>query len=150
VPSELSPRERDRLRQPGLLRPGPLCRGSALAPGSRAGGAGADGVRQQRAWLGREFANVGCQLSVGTEFALLNPALVRFSSGTTGTSKGVVLFHETLLQRVIAGNSGMKIGKGDRIIWILPMAHHFAVSIILYLLHGACTVTAEFSPSRRH
>jgi long-chain acyl-CoA synthetase len=74
------------------------------------------------------------------EFAGLNPALVRFSSGTTGTSKGVVLSHESLLARVLAGNSGLQIGPGDRVIWILPMAHHFAVSIVLYLLHGACTV----------
>jgi long-chain acyl-CoA synthetase len=70
----------------------------------------------------------------------LNPALIRFSSGTTGKRKGVVLSHETLLGRVTASNSRLGIGPGDRVIWILPMAHHFAVSIILYLLHGATTV----------
>jgi len=51
-----------------------------------------------------------------------------------------VLSHETLRDRVVAGNAGLGIGPGDRVIWILPMAHHFAVSIILYLLHGATTV----------
>ncbi len=70
----------------------------------------------------------------------LNPALIRFSSGTTGRRKGVILSHDTLLSRVTAANAGLQIGPGDRIIWILPMAHHFAVSIILYLLHGATTV----------
>lgn len=73
----------------------------------------------------------------------LNPALIRFSSGTTGRSKGVVLSHETLLARVTACNSGLKIGPADRVLWILPMAHHFAVSIILYLMHGATTVLAK-------
>lgn len=73
----------------------------------------------------------------------LNPALIRFSSGTTGRSKGVVLSHETLLARVTACNSGLSIGPGDRVLWLLPMAHHFAVSIILYLLHGATTVLAQ-------
>ncbi len=73
----------------------------------------------------------------------LNPALIRFSSGTTGRSKGVVLSHETLLARVTACNSGLAIGPGDRVLWILPMAHHFAVSIVLYLLHGATTVLAK-------
>jgi long-chain acyl-CoA synthetase len=70
----------------------------------------------------------------------LNPAFIRFSSGTTGKSKGVVISHERLLERVTAANRGLKIGPHDRVVWILPMAHHFAVSIILYLLHGATTV----------
>lgn len=70
----------------------------------------------------------------------LNPAFIRFSSGTTGKSKGIVLSHESLLARVTAANRGLRIGPADRIVWILPMAHHFAVSIMLYLLHGATTV----------
>lgn len=70
----------------------------------------------------------------------LNPAFIRFSSGTTGRSKGIVLSHESLLARVTAANRGLRIGPEDRIVWILPMAHHFAVSIMLYLLHGATTV----------
>ncbi|MGH8093660.1 MAG: class I adenylate-forming enzyme family protein [Chthoniobacterales bacterium] len=74
------------------------------------------------------------------KLAALNPALIRFSSGTTGRRKGVVLSHDTLFARVTAANTGLQIGPGDRVIWILPMAHHFAVSIILYLLHGATTV----------
>ena len=78
-----------------------------------------------------------------TKLNALNPALIRFSSGTTGRSKGVVLSHETLLARVTACNSGLAIGPGDRVLWILPMAHHFAVSIVLYLLHGATTVLAK-------
>ena len=75
-----------------------------------------------------------------SELARLNPALVRFSSGTTGRRKGVVLSHETLLARLTAANAGLGIGPGDRIIWMLPMAHHFAVSLLLYLSHGAATV----------
>lgn len=70
----------------------------------------------------------------------LNPAFIRFSSGTTGTSKGIVISHESLLARVTAANRGLRIGPADRVVWILPMAHHFAVSIMLYLLHGAATV----------
>ncbi len=74
------------------------------------------------------------------ELSALNPAFIRFSSGTTGTSKGVVLSHEKLRERITAANAGLAIGPGDRVLWMLPMAHHFAVSIILYLYHGACTV----------
>ena len=74
------------------------------------------------------------------EFEALNPALIRFSSGTTGASKGILLSHETLRRRVEAANEGLQIGGGDRVLWVLSMAHHFAVSIILYLWNGAAVV----------
>ncbi len=81
------------------------------------------------------------------EFQTLNPAFIRFSSGTTGKSKGVVLSHATLLARITAANEGLRIGPHDRVLWMLPMAHHFAVSIVLYLHAGATTVL-EHSPLR--
>lgn len=77
------------------------------------------------------------------DLAALNPAFIRFSSGTTGRSKGVVLSHKSLFERVTAANERLQIGPNDRVIWILPMAHHFAVSIMLYLLHGATTVVVN-------
>jgi len=75
----------------------------------------------------------------------LNAAIIRFSSGTTARSKGVVITHETLLARITAANEGLRIGSEDRVLWVLPMAHHFAVSIILYLYHGATTILAPAS-----
>lgn len=75
----------------------------------------------------------------------LNPAFIRFSSGTTGASKGIVISHETLLARITAANEGLRIGPQDRVLWVLPMAHHFAVSIVLYLYHGATTILAPAS-----
>jgi len=77
------------------------------------------------------------------EFAALDPAFIRFSSGTTGRSKGVVLSHRKLRERIEAANAALGIGPGDRVLWMLPMAHHFAVSIVLYLYHGACTVLSD-------
>ena len=76
-------------------------------------------------------------------FKALNPAFIRFSSGTTGKSKGVVLSHESLFQRICGANQGLQIGPQDRVLWVLPMAHHFAVSIVLYLYHGATTIIEE-------
>ncbi|MEI6491252.1 MAG: class I adenylate-forming enzyme family protein [Verrucomicrobiota bacterium] len=69
--------------------------------------------------------------------ASLHPAFIRFSSGTTGKSKGIVLSHDTLRERVEAANAGLGIGPADKVLWVLSMSHHFAVSIILYLWHGA-------------
>ena len=74
------------------------------------------------------------------QFEALNPAFIRFSSGTTGASKGVILSHESLLERILAANEGLGLKAGDRVLWTLPMAHHFAVTIILYLYHGVTTV----------
>lgn len=74
------------------------------------------------------------------KFASLNPALIRFSSGTTGASKGIVISHRSLQERITGANGGLQINRDDRVLWVLPMAHHFAVSLVLYLYHGACTI----------
>ncbi len=115
--SELSPRERERvIRETGV-------------------GAIVDGAGEVR------VVPLAKELGFDEQaLAALNPVFIRFSSGTTGTSKGIVLSHESLLARVQAANRGLGIGATDRIVWILPMAHHFAVSIMLYLLHGATTI----------
>ena len=67
------------------------------------------------------------------EFAALRPAYLRFTSGTTSRRKGVILGHAAILARLDAANRGLGIGPADRILWLLPMAHHFVVSILLYL-----------------
>jgi len=77
------------------------------------------------------------------EFEELNPAFIRFSSGTTGSAKGVVLSHQSLYDRIHAANRGLQLQAGDRVLWILPMAHHFAVTIILYLYYGVTTVLEQ-------
>jgi long-chain acyl-CoA synthetase len=73
----------------------------------------------------------------GDELAALDPAYLRFTSGTTSERKGVVISHPRILERLAAANRGMRISRDDRVMWLLPMAHHFVVSILLYLRHGA-------------
>ena len=65
-----------------------------------------------------------------------NPAFMRFTSGTTGKSKGVIISHISVLERIEAANKGLQLGSDDTVIWVLPIAYHFVVSIILYLYHG--------------
>lgn len=66
-----------------------------------------------------------------------NPALVRFTSGTTGMSKGVILSHIAIQERITAANKVLQLGTADKVLWVLSMAYHFVVSIMLYLHHGA-------------
>jgi long-chain acyl-CoA synthetase len=67
----------------------------------------------------------------------LNPAFIRFSSGTTGESKGVLLSHETILERTDAADKALLITSADTIVWVLSMSFHFVVTILLYLRRGA-------------
>jgi acyl-CoA synthetase (AMP-forming)/AMP-acid ligase II len=69
-------------------------------------------------------------------------AFVRFTSGTTGAAKGVVLTHRDVLERTHAANSGLGLTSADNILWVLPMAYHFYVSIILYLEAGATVIVS--------
>ncbi|MBN1864734.1 MAG: acyl--CoA ligase [Victivallales bacterium] len=80
-------------------------------------------------------------------FKKINPAFIRFTSGTTGESKGVVLSHQTIKDRIDLANNVLCIGSSDRILWLLPMAYHFAVSIMLYLTNGATIDISSESPA---
>ena len=68
-----------------------------------------------------------------TRFTKVNAAFIRFTSGTTAASKGVVLSHETVYERIHAANEALQIGSTDRILWLLSMSYHFTVSIVSYL-----------------
>lgn len=68
---------------------------------------------------------------------LKDPVFIRYSSGTTGASKGVVIGHQSVYERVDAANELLQLKPGDVVLWVLPMAFHFVVSIVLYLRVGA-------------
>lgn len=73
----------------------------------------------------------------------LNLAFIRFTSGTTSARKGVALSHETIRARVASANKAFKISQDDTVMWCLPMAHHFLITIVLYLLNGATVVLVK-------
>ena len=81
-------------------------------------------------------------------FRALAPAYLRYSSGTTSRRKGVILGHAAILARLAAANRALAIGPEDRVIWLLPMAHHFVVSILLYLSEGAAVLLPAGSLAR--
>ncbi len=88
------------------------------------------------------------QVTLDKRFADLveDPAFVRFTSGTTGTSKGVVISGKSVLERIDAANKALLLNSEDVVIWVLPMSFHFIVSIVLYLHVGATiAICADFT-----
>jgi len=71
------------------------------------------------------------------------PAFIRFTSGTTGKSKGVIVSHQSVLERITAANKGLELGSSDTVIWVLPMAYHFIVSVVLYVKFGTAIAVAK-------
>ncbi len=71
------------------------------------------------------------------------PAFIRFTSGTTGKAKGVVISHASAIERVEAANKILDLGPNDTVIWVLPIAYHFVVSILLYVRFGAAIAIAK-------
>lgn len=93
-------------------------------------------------FIKREFSLVsrGAKSAPPTGYDMMNPAFIRFSSGTTGASKGVLLSHESIVERTDAADSGMRITPEDRVLWVLSMSYHFVVTILLFLRRGATIV----------
>jgi long-chain acyl-CoA synthetase len=76
-----------------------------------------------------------------------SPAFMRFTSGTTGKSKGVIISHAAAIERTEAANKVLALGPGDTVLWVLPMAYHFVVSVLLYVRYGAAIAIArDFLP----
>jgi long-chain acyl-CoA synthetase len=70
-------------------------------------------------------------------------AVMRFTSGTTADAKCVVMSHQTIYERTQAANEGLQLTEIDRVIWVLPMAFHFVVSIMLYVRYGTGIIICD-------
>jgi acyl-coenzyme A synthetase/AMP-(fatty) acid ligase len=54
-----------------------------------------------------------------------------------------VLSHRSILARVDSAGKALGLGCEDAVLWILPMAFHFLVSILVYIRAGATTIIAK-------
>ena len=77
------------------------------------------------------------------DFRAIDPAYLRFTSGSTGRRKGVLLGHQTIRDRTAIANERLRISPADRVLGLLPMVDHLVVSILLYLRYGATVLLVE-------
>jgi long-chain acyl-CoA synthetase len=108
-------------------------------------------------WPGIDLFPLRRQREHPPGFCQLDAAFVRFTSGTTAAAKGVVLSHQTVYERIQAANEVLQLGPKDRVVWLLSMAYHFAVTIVSYLSFGATIILpknhfaeAVLAAARRH
>ncbi len=83
------------------------------------------------------------ELNEPTVEIVKDAAFMRFTSGTTGLAKGVVISHQSVFERIQSANEVLQLGEKDRVLWVLPMAYHFVVSIVLYIHYGVGIVVSE-------
>ena len=76
------------------------------------------------------------------EFFSMNPAFIRFSSGTTGVRRGVIISHGAIIQRTNAADKGLQVTSDDSVLWVLSMSFHFVVTLLLFLRRGATIILA--------
>jgi len=134
IPVELArPEKEEILRRVALdFVISPVATAAFLAPAVRGG--------EVELWPGVAVYPVTRRREPPPALAAIRAAFVRFTSGTTAAAKGVVLSHETILERVHAANAALQLGPADRVVWVLSMAYHFAVSIVAYLRFGAAII----------
>lgn len=64
-------------------------------------------------------------------------AVIRYTSGTTGLSKGVVLSHQSVLERTEASRALLEVQASDTVLAPLPLPYHFVASALSFIRAGA-------------
>jgi len=78
-----------------------------------------------------------------------DPAVIMFTSGTTGTPKGVVQTHDNLLRAAYAGAYHQALEDGRRAVFSLPLYHGFGLVVGLLsgmIVGGAIVPLLRFDP----
>jgi long-chain acyl-CoA synthetase len=85
----------------------------------------------------------------GFELTQDSVAVILYTSGTTGHSKGVVLTHGNLVSNAISGIGAIPVYETDRFLSVLPMAHTYecTVGLIVPVLCGASVYYLKRPPT---
>jgi long-chain acyl-CoA synthetase len=98
------------------------------------------------------FSKNGAGISTPENFQLdeFNPedlAVLSYTSGTSGFSKGVMIPAQSLLSNIVFAQDHMPLKAGDRIVSFLPMAHVFGLLFeFLFPVSVGCHVTFLTKP----
>lgn len=69
-------------------------------------------------------------------------AVISYTSGTTGFSKGVVLQHKSLLGNILYAQRNMPLNAGDKLLSFLPLAHTYGCAFeFLFPFSLGCDIT---------
>lgn len=89
----------------------------------------------------------------GKEFELTQDsvAVILYTSGTTGHSKGVVLTHGNLVSNVIAGVQTIPVFDTDRFLGVLPLSHTYesTVGLLVPVYCGSAVYYLQKPPTPR-
>ncbi|GGI13359.1 long-chain-fatty-acid--CoA ligase [Gottfriedia solisilvae] len=78
-----------------------------------------------------------------------DPAVILYTSGTTGNPKGAVITHRNIIENMNDFSSMIDLDESDKMIAVLPMFHSFCLTICvnMILLNGATTIIVpKFNP----
>jgi long-chain acyl-CoA synthetase len=77
------------------------------------------------------------------------PASILYTSGTMGKSKGVVLTHRNLIVNVEGARIFIVLGRTDRLLSILPLAHayEFTIGFLIPMIQGSAVYYLDRPPS---
>jgi len=89
---------------------------------------GAEGHLDLRALLGERATPPEVRIDPATKVAVLP-----YSSGTTGTPKGVMLSHTNLVANVQQCRISIRLGANDRVMAVLPFFHIYGMTVLLNL-----------------
>jgi acyl-CoA synthetase (AMP-forming)/AMP-acid ligase II/flavin-dependent dehydrogenase len=63
---------------------------------------------------------------------------VRFTSGTTGDAKGVLISSRSAFERITLAEKSFKLCAGEKVLFLMSMPYHFVTSLLMMLKNGVC------------
>lgn len=77
-----------------------------------------------------------------------DPVLMMFTSGTTGTPKGVLFSHRAIVNRIAIDMESMRFSSRDSMLFVLPFFHTTCMSVFAALAAGGTVVIGSSSSPR--